>query len=592
MFCCEGPFVYGNQTPMGNNERVINHYLSARAELDSPGSPFATIISDVRGAPVRVFASAPANLRMLWESTLAHGDKDYLVYEDERYTYAEIHAQVRKFAHYLTSQGVGRHSRVALAMRNYPEWVVGYWATVSIGAAVVGMNAWWTSPEMEYALNDSQPAVLVADDERLERLSQITGLKPIHVIAVRSDRDLPANAVRWADVMSGTDPGSLPVVEFDTDDDATIFYTSGTTGFPKGAQLTHRGSIANIYNIVVMTTAVAMSEQKAIAAGDIPAPTGAAPVALPPSFMAPTPLFHVTACNCILHPATASGAKVVLMYKWDAGRALELIERERVTNFSGVPTMSREMLLHPDWSKRDTSSMIGMGGGGAALQPDLVHKIAGALKGGQPSTGYGMTETHGIITANSARWFIAKPESCGPLVPTLEGKLVDEDGHDLPRDPNTVGVLCVRGSVVIKGYLNRAEATADSIRDGWLNTGDIARIDEDGFVYIVDRAKDMVIRGGENVYCSEVETAIYNHDAIAEACVFGIPDDRLGEVVAAVIVLRPGRSMSDVELGDFLTGKIASFKIPSKIWFRDEPIPRNASGKFLKRELRKEITGE
>jgi acyl-CoA synthetase (AMP-forming)/AMP-acid ligase II len=254
--------------------------------------------------------------------------------------------------------------------------------------------------------------------------------------------------------------------------------------------------------------------------------------------------------------------------------------------------MSREMLLHPDWSKRDTSSMIGMGGGGAALQPDLVHKIAGALKGGQPSTGYGMTETHGIITANSARWFIAKPESCGPLVPTLEGKLVDEDGNDLPRDPNTVGVLCVRGSVVIKGYLNRAEATADSIRDGWLNTGDIARIDEDGFVYIVDRAKDMVIRGGENVYCTEVETAIYNSDAIAEACVFGIPDDRLGEVVAAVIVLRPGRSMSDVELRDFLAGKIASFKIPSKIWFRDEPIPRNASGKFLKRELRKEITGE
>jgi long-chain acyl-CoA synthetase len=308
--------------------------------------------------------------------------------------------------------------------------------------------------------------------------------------------------------------------------------------------------------------------------------------------MAPTPLFHVTACNCILHAATASGAKVVLMYKWDPGRALELIEREKVTSFSGVPTMSREMLLHPDWEKRDTSSVQGMGGGGAALQPDLVHKIAGALKGGQPSTGYGMTETHGIITANSARWFIAKPESCGPLVPTLEGKLVDEDGNDLPVGPNTVGVLCVRGSVVIKGYLNREEATADSIRDGWLNTGDIARIDEDGFVYIVDRAKDMVIRGGENVYCSEVETAIYNHDAIAEACVFGIPEERLGEEVAAVIVLRPGRSLTEKELQDFLSGTIAKHKIPTKIWFRDEPIPRNASGKFLKRELKKELTGE
>ena len=571
---------------------MIHHYLAARAELDAPGSPLATSIAEVRGIPVKVYTTAPPNMRVMWEATAVHGDKDYLVYEDERYSYAEIHAQVRKLAQYLVSQGIGRHSRVALSMRNYPEWVVGYWATVSIGAAVVGMNAWWTPSEMEYALNDSEPGVLIVDDERLERLSQIASTPKMHVISVRTDRALPAGGARWTDVMATADPGVLPNIEFDPDDDATIFYTSGTTGFPKGAQLTHRGSVANILNLVVMNMAAALAEQKAIAAGDVPAPTGEPKPALPPCFMAPTPLFHVTACNCILHAATASGAKVVLMYKWDPGRALELIEREKVTSFSGVPTMSREMLLHPDWEKRDTSSVQGMGGGGAALQPDLVHKIAGALKGGQPSTGYGMTETHGIITANSARWFIAKPESCGPLVPTLEGKLVDEDGNDLPAGPSTVGVLCVRGSIVIKGYLNREEATADSIRDGWLNTGDIARIDEDGFVYIVDRAKDMVIRGGENVYCSEVETVIYNHDAIAEACVFGIPEERLGEEVAAVIVLRPGRSLTEKELQDFLSGTIAKHKIPTKIWFRDEPIPRNASGKFLKRELKKELTGE
>ena len=571
---------------------MIHHYLAARAELDAPGSPLATSIAEVRGIPVKVYTTAPPNMRVMWEATAINGDKDYLVYEDERYSYAEIHSQVRKLAQYLVSQGIGRHSRVALSMRNYPEWVVGYWATVSIGAAVVGMNAWWTPSEMEYALNDSQPGVLIVDDERLERLSQIANTPKMHVISVRTDRALPAGGARWTDVMATADPGVLPNIEFDQDDDATIFYTSGTTGFPKGAQLTHRGSVANILNLVVMNMAAALAEQKAIVAGDVPAPTGEPKPVLPPCFMAPTPLFHVTACNCILHAATASGAKVVLMYKWDPGRALELIEREKVTSFSGVPTMSREMLLHPDWDKRDTSSVQGMGGGGAALQPDLVHKIAGALKGGQPSTGYGMTETHGIITANSARWFIAKPESCGPLVPTLEGKLVDEDGNDLPAGPTTVGVLCVRGSVVIKGYLNREEATADSIRDGWLNTGDIARIDEDGFVYIVDRAKDMVIRGGENVYCSEVETVIYNHDAIAEACVFGIPEERLGEEVAAVIVLRPGRSLTEKELQDFLSGTIAKHKIPTKIWFRDEPIPRNASGKFLKRELKKELTGE
>ncbi|MFM9037976.1 MAG: class I adenylate-forming enzyme family protein [Actinomycetota bacterium] len=569
---------------------MIHHYLAARAELDSTGSPFATHMTTIRGVPAKSYVAAPPHMRAIWETTAAHGDKDYLVYEDERYSYAEIHAQVRKLAAHLVANGVAPGSRVAIAMRNYPEWVVGYWAGVSVGAAVVGMNAWWTPPEMEYALNDSEPRVLIADDERLERLTQMPTQRSMHIIAVRTERAIPGDGVRWSKIMETSDPGSLPDVSIDPDDDATIFYTSGTTGFPKGAQLTNRGSVHNILNIAAMTTAVAMAEQKAIAAGDVPPPPPPPP-ALPATFMAPTPLFHVTACNCILHPATLTGGKVVLMYKWDPGRALELIEREKVTNFSGVPTMSREMLMHPDWNKRDTSSLAGLGGGGAALQPDLVHKIAGALKNGQPSTGYGMTETHGIITANSSRWFVAKPESCGPAVPTLETKLVDEEGRDLPAGPNTVGVLCVRGSVTIKGYLNRAEATADTIKDGWLNTGDIARIDEDGFIYIVDRAKDMVIRGGENVYCSEVETAIYHHDAIAEACVFGIPEERLGEEVAAVLVLRPGAKLTEDELRQFLSSSLAKHKIPTKIWFRNEPIPRNANGKFLKRELKKELTG-
>ena len=569
---------------------MIHHYLAARGELEGPGSPFAVTTIEVRGTPVKTFAAAPPTMRALWELSAGHGDKTYLIYEDERFSYAEVHAQVRRLAHHLAESGVLRGDRVAIAMRNYPEWVVSYWAIISLGAACVGMNAWWTPSEMQYALNDSQPKVLIADDERIERFLNIESVPDIPLIAVRSERAIPTNGTRWTTVMQSADPGSLPAATIDPDDDATIFYTSGTTGFPKGAQLHHRGSVVNVLNIAHMAAAATSGIAKAVAAGDLEkAPP--APPALPPVFMAPTPLFHVTACNCIMHPATLVGGALVLMYKWDAGRALELIEREKVTNFSGVPTMSREMLMHPDWSTRDTSSLAGLGGGGAALQPDLVHKIAGALKHGQPSTGYGMTETHGIITANSSRWFVAKPESCGPAVPTLETKLVDEEGRDLPAGPNTVGVLCVRGSVTIKGYLNRPEATADTIVDGWLNTGDIARIDEDGFIYIVDRAKDMVIRGGENVYCSEVETAIYHHDAIAEACVFGIPEERLGEEVAAVLVLRPGASLTEDELRQFLTASLAKHKIPTKIWFRTEPIPRNANGKFLKRELKKELTG-
>ncbi|MEI8240097.1 MAG: class I adenylate-forming enzyme family protein [Actinomycetota bacterium] len=576
---------------------MIDHYRAARAELEAPGMPFHMSTVEVRGVPVRVFDSAPPTMRMLWEASAAHADQQYICYEDEHYTYAQAHVQVRKLAQHLVAQGVKPGDRVALAMRNYPEWIIGYWASVCVGAACVGMNAWWTPHEMEYALDDSHPKVLIADDERLERVSHILEAvrvrlpHPLHVVSVRSDRPLPTNATTWSDIMAIDDPGTLPNVDIDPDDDATIFYTSGTTGFPKGAQLTHRGSVHNLLNIVYMGAAVASAEAKAVAAGDLPAPTSAPAAPSPLVFMAPTPLFHVTACNCVLHPATASGAKIVLTYKWDAGRALELIERERVTNFSGVPTMGRELLMHPDWATRDTSTLLGISGGGSAVQPDLVHKIDNALEKGVPTTGYGMTETHGIITANSSRFYTAKPASCGPVVPTLDYKLVDEEGHDLPLGPETTGVMCVRGSVVIKGYINRPEATADSIVDGWLNTGDIARIDEDGWVFIVDRAKDMVIRGGENVYCSEVEAAIYHHEAVAEAIVFGVPDDRLGEAVAAVVVPVEGATITAEELTAFLKTDLSAYKIPSQIWVRTDLLPRNASGKFLKREVRKEILG-
>ena len=544
---------------------MIDHYRAARSDLDN--GPFATTEIVVRGVPMRVFNAAPPTLRSLWQLTAGHGDKTYIVYEDERLSYAEVHASVRSLADYLHNTcGVGSGDRVAIAMRNYPEWVIAYWATVSIGAAVVGMNAWWTSTEMEFGLSDSRPKVLIADDERFERalpvLDGLRSLAPLHLIAVRSDRDLPDDAVRWTDVVSPDDaPATLPEVAIDPDDDACIFYTSGTTGFPKGAQLTHRGSIHNILDIAYMTTAMSMAEAKAVAAGDVAAPTTAAPAApSSPVLMAPTPLFHVTACNCIMHPATLTGGTVVFMRRWDAGRALELIEREHVTNFSGVPTMSRELLSHPDWTTRDTSSLAGMTGGGAAVQPDLVGKIDTALKNGVPGTGYGLTETHGIVTANGARLYLAKPNSAGPIVPILDAKLVDEEGNDLDPGSDVVGQLCVRGAIVIKGYLNRPEATADAIRDGWFNTGDIARIDDDGFVFIVDRAKDMVLRGGENVYCSEVEAAIYQHDAVAEAAVFGIPDDRLGEIVGAAVVLHPGATLTDAELHEFLAARIAKYK--------------------------------
>jgi long-chain acyl-CoA synthetase len=572
------------------------------AAMTAPGAPFEMADTTVGSVPVRVFKNAPQTMRDFWMmGALRELDRTliYLVFEDERYSYADIGADVRSLAHALRNEyGVQEGDRVAISMRNYPEWVTAYWATLCIGATVVGMNAWWTPPEMEYGLTDSAPKVLIADDERLERVNQVLGSlrakAPLAIIRVRSNRtdgEL-ADSKAWSEVVDRTTaPDTMPDATIDPNDDACIFYTSGTTGFPKGAQLTHRGCVNNVFNVVFWgaTSAGALASLN-------PGPSPAAPTPGTPApqsvFMAPTPLFHVTANNCILHPGTLAGAKVVFMHKWDAGRALELIEREGVTNFSGVPTMSRELLAHPDWATRNTSTMVGLGGGGAPVQPDLVGKIGKSLEGrGAPSTGYGLTETHGIVTANGAAFFLDKPASCGPVMPTFDAQLRDEDGNVLPSDGASRGVLWVRGSGVIKGYLNRPEATAEAIQDGWFNTGDIAQIDEDGFVFIVDRAKDMVLRGGENVYCSEVEVAIYEHPDVVEAAVFGVPDERLGEAVAAGVLVREGSSLDQAGLQEYLTGKLAAYKIPSQIWFLDEAIPRNANGKLVKRELRSKLIG-
>lgn len=570
---------------------MIEHLNSAWAELTSPGAQFAMTETNVDGVPMRVYAAAPPNMRLVWDMARGFGERDYIVFEDERLTYAQADERIRALAHHLaTVDGVAKGDRVAIAMRNYPEWVLAYWAIASIGAVVVGMNAWWTPKEMAYGLSDSSPKVLIADTERLERASEILDSldQPIALIGVRVDRtkaSIPQDTVDWEAVMAieGV-PDVLPPVEIDPNDDVTIFYTSGTTGNSKGAQLTHRGSVHNLMNMAFMPLVQTTAMMRA--AGVTSEQSEASQLVA----MAPTPLFHVTAMNCVLHPITAVGGKIVLTYRWDTARAIELIEREQVNVFSGVPTMSREMLAHPDWATRDTSALKGMGGGGAPLQPDLVDKIDKSLAGGAPNVGYGLTETHGIVTSSTAALYTSRPESVGRAVPVADVKLVDADGNDVEPGSGQPGELCVRGPIVVKGYLNKPEATADAIRDGWFRTGDIATIDADGYIYIVDRIKDMVLRGGENVYCSEVESAVYEHPDVAEAAVFALPDERLGESVAAAVVLHDGRTLTHDQLSEFLSTRIAKHKIPEHVFFRTDPLPRNANGKFVKRELRDQLS--
>ncbi len=558
------------------------HYAQlrqAREELTGPGGQFEIVEQEVLGHKLRCFRNAPPSVREFWLSTAAYGDRTYLIYEGERLTYAQAHAQAGSLAAWLAEQGVQPGDRVAIAMRNYPEWLVAYWSCVSCGIAVVGMNAWWTAEEMEYALKDSQPKVLICDAERLARFREIeANVPPVKLVGVRLD-DYPADVTPWSVVASH--PGEMPQVTVDPDADACIFYTSGTTGFPKGAQLTHRGCIANLMNMLFAGASSALAMERAV--GEVPPEVPPVPVVL-----LTTPLFHVTANNCGAYLTSAAGGTIVLMYRWDAGEALKLIEREKISSVSGVPVMSRELINHPDFATTDTSSLTGLSGGGAQVPPDLVLKIEEAVATARPTTGYGMTETCGIITSVSGDFFVDRPDTAGPYMPSFEAKIVDDDGNELPL--GEVGELWVKGSPVIKGYLNRPDASAQTITDGWLHTGDVARMDEDKFIYIVDRKKDLVIRGGENISCTEVEACVYRHPAVAECCVFGVPDQRLGEEIGVAVVLKPGASCTEAELQQHCLDHMSKHKVPRYVWFEAEALPRNASGKFLRRELRDRLS--
>lgn len=556
---------------------MYDHYKQVWTELLTEGSPFEIDEIEVRGSPMRIYKSAPPTLREVWLASTAFADRDYLVYQDERWTYAQAHTEVASIANWLAAQGVKPGDRVSIALRNYPEWMLIYWACVATGITVVGMNAWWVEDEMSYGLKDAAPKVMFADAERLARFNHIaTDFPDIKVVGVRLEAPQD-NVVDYPSVIATG--GELPAANFDPDDDACIFYTSGTTGYPKGAQLTHRGCVHNIMNLAFAGQLSTLATCR-IDGTEPPDPAAATPSAS----LITTPLFHVTANNCVAHGTTLTGGKLVHMYRWDPLDALKLIQAEGITAMSGVPVMSRELIGHPDFDKYDTSTMVSLGGGGAQILPDLVSKIDSAVKTAKPTTGYGMTETCGIITSISGEFFLDKSSSCGPAMPVFEAKVVDANGNTLPQ--GGAGELWVRGAPVIKGYINREDATAETITDGWLHTGDVATIDEDGFIFIVDRVKDMVLRGGENIYCSEVETTLHQISEIAECSVFGVPDDRLGEEVGVSIFIKPGSVCTADDIRTYCTAHMAKHKVPRFIWFSPEPLPRNASGKFLKRELR------
>ena len=552
-------------------------FLEANTAVTGPGQIFELIDGEVRGVKMKVFKNAPAHLGQVFAGSRGHGDKTFLVYEDEIITFAQAADRIDALASLLVNTyGVKKGDRIAVAMRNFPEWVMSFAAIISVGAINVSMNSWWTEDEMDFALEDSGATVLICDQPRFDIGAASCVKKNIRVLVVRAEKPLPTGVDKWEDVLPLGD--AHPGADISPDDDATILYTSGTTGRPKGAVSTHRAIISSIMAFSARNTIFQMSGTKL---KDVDGPE------IPTSFILIVPLFHVTGCVPVMLSCFVAGLKLAIMYKWDPEKALEMIEREQITNFVGVPTQSWDLVNSPAFEKYDTSSLRAVGGGGAPSPTSLVGKVNDKVKNGNPQLGYGMTETNAFGPAITGSDYLSHPTSTGRASWPMVVEVRDENLKPVPTGQS--GEIWFFGPMLIRGYWNRPDATAETIVDGWLRSGDLGRLDADGYVYVEDRVKDMILRAGENVYGAEVESAIYEHPAVHEAAVFGVPHERLGEEVGVAILPNDGMTLTPEELWAFLDAKIAKFKIPTQVVIMTEPLPRNAAGKFLKRELQQHV---
>lgn len=565
-------------------------------ELTIPGGIFEVGEEMIRGIPYRVFKIPPRNLRQMYqqgtekESFYAKvlscwfGDRDFdfIIYQDERYTFGQTYALAARLAWRIHKRyGIRRGDRVVLAMRNYPEFCIAFMAVTAIGAVAVPLNAWWEGPELEYGLNHSEPRLIFADPPRAERMASAGKRLKLPLILVRPEKRPPSEWIIYDDFMAGVDEGEedFPPGEPDIDDDAYIMYTSGSTGRPKGVVATHRSLITTALTWQFPTIGLAYWNREFL--DEVRPP-------YPPATLLPVPLFHVTGLMSPFLSSFGLKRKMVMLYKWNPEEALRLIEKEKVSHFSGVPTMTWELANSPRLKDYDISSLTVLSGGGAARPPHQVKEMERLLGRHITQAGYGLTETTALGALNAGDPYLLRPESVGrPSPPLVESKIVDEKGRTLHA--GEIGEICFKSPANMKEYWKDPQATREIfLEGGWFRTGDVGLLDEEGYLYIKDRAKDMVIRGGENIACKEVEDALYEHPKVFEAAVFGLPDERLGEQVAAVIMARPGETLTEQELREHLLPRLAAFKIPALIWVQKEPLPRGATDKIYKKGLKEQ----
>ena len=545
---------------------------SAAFKLLTEDPLFKLTEAEIRGNTYRVFENAPSNLVGLYAYGAAtHGDKDFLIFEDERLSFAETWKHACRFAHALRDElGVKPGDKVALAMRNFPEWCVAYMGVIATGAIVAPLNAWWKADELKYAIEDCGAKIVIVDAKRLEYLTPLKEELGLTLILAREEGE--GADYRYEDLLARAKDDTPPAVDIQPDDDFCIVYTSGSTGHPKGVVLTHRSCISTLLSWAFTASVVKEARGGVSIFGDNP------------GILLAVPLFHVTGSHSIFMLSYMVGRRVAMIYRWDPKLAGEIINREKLTNFVGVPSQSYELMSVDH--EGGLPSLIDIGSGGAKRPSDHVKKLKSKFKNANPSSGYGLSETNALGCVISLAEYQQRPDSTGRPVPPVTDIKIMKDGEEVPR--GEVGEIWMHSPANFREYHNLPEDTAKALTpDGWFRSGDLGKMDEEDYVYIVDRIKDMIIRGGENISCLEVENRVYEHHGVAEAAVFSVPDETLGERVGLVVFPVDGETIDAAELRDFIAKDLAAYKVPERIWLSPSPLPRLGTAKFDKITVKK-----
>lgn len=559
----------------------LQSQLSAvSAQLTGPEAPYELAKVELAGRSYHVYRNAPADLAALIEQGRGFADKEFLVWQGERLSYADFYRQVDQLAaalqqHYALQPG----ERVAIAMRNCPEWMVAFAAIILCGGVAVPLNSWGQREELLHGLTDSTPRLVLCDAARLKHVADDLLRLGLPAIVVDSREALPQGCRAYPEALVLGAAATRQPVSIAPDDLAMIMYTSGTSSQAKGVTSTHRAMTQGVINLEYFGALFVMTS---------PERFGAMMAAgFDMTTLMAVPLFHSSGLHAQFLSALRTGRRIVIMYKWDVAEVLNTIQRERITQLSAAPAMMLQLFSDPAFDTTDTASLAWIGFGGAGLPERLIELVKRKKPLAMAGIGYGLTETNGPSHAATGEAFAWKPRSNGPASPLFDTRIVDEQGQDVA--PGEAGEIWLRSVTLMQGYWQRPEATREVLQDGWLHTGDIGYLDEDGFLFVVDRLKDIVNRSGEKIASAEVESVLLQHPAIIEAAAYGVADATYGEALAVSVCLRAGMELDAAGVRAHVAAHLAPFKVPAHVLISTEPLPRNVVGKALKRQLQQQF---